>query len=90
MSLFQLGYTGALSSFFVLLFLVLAGLTIMFIVFMEQAQRRVIIQYPKRQMGQRMFGGDTTHMPLKVNTAGVIPPIFASSVLLIPVTLAGS
>ncbi|MDN6713921.1 MAG: preprotein translocase subunit SecY, partial [Acetobacter sp.] len=88
-SLFQLGYTGALSSFFVLLFLVLAGLTIMFIVFMEQAQRRVIIQYPKRQMGQRMFGGDTTHMPLKVNTAGVIPPIFASSVLLIPVTLAG-
>ncbi|GAA3666106.1 MULTISPECIES: preprotein translocase subunit SecY [Acetobacter] len=88
-SLFQLGYTGALSSFFVLLFLVLAALTIMFIVFMEQAQRRVVIQYPKRQMGQRMFGGDTTHMPLKVNTAGVIPPIFASSVLLIPVTLAG-
>ncbi|QEO16418.1 preprotein translocase subunit SecY [Acetobacter vaccinii] len=88
-SLFQLGYTGALSPIFVLLFLVLAALTIMFIVFMEQAQRRVVIQYPKRQMGQRMFGGDTTHMPLKVNTAGVIPPIFASSVLLIPVTLAG-
>ena len=88
-SLFQLGYTGALSPFFVLLFLVLAALTIMFIVFMEQAQRRVVIQYPKRQMGQRMFGGDTTHMPLKVNTAGVIPPIFASSVLLIPVTIAG-
>ncbi|MGO2957634.1 MAG: preprotein translocase subunit SecY [Acetobacter sp.] len=88
-SLFQLGYTGALSPIFVLLFLVLAAITITFIVFMEQAQRRVVIQYPKRQMGQRMFGGDTTHMPLKVNTAGVIPPIFASSVLLIPVTISG-
>ncbi|MDN7353952.1 preprotein translocase subunit SecY [Acetobacter senegalensis] len=88
-SLFQLGYTGALSPFFVLVFLVLAAITITFIVFMEQAQRRVVIQYPKRQMGQRMFGGDTTHMPLKVNTAGVIPPIFASSVLLIPVTISG-
>ncbi|AQS87590.1 preprotein translocase subunit SecY [Neoasaia chiangmaiensis NBRC 101099] len=88
-SLFQLGYTGALSPFFVLVFLVLAALTIAFIVFMEQAQRRVVIQYPKRQVGSRMFGGDSTHMPLKVNTAGVIPPIFASSVLLIPVTIAG-
>ncbi|GAN62919.1 preprotein translocase subunit SecY [Acetobacter indonesiensis NRIC 0313] len=88
-SLFQLGYTGALSPFFVLVFLVLAAITITFIVFMEQAQRRVVIQYPKRQMGQRMFGGDSTHMPLKVNTAGVIPPIFASSVLLIPVTISG-
>ena len=88
-SLFQLGYTGALSPFFVLVFLVLAAITITFIVFMEQAQRRVVIQYPKRQMGQRMFGGDTTHMPLKVNTAGVIPPIFASSVMLIPVTISG-
>lgn len=56
-SLFQLGYTGALSPFFVLVFLVLAAVTITFIVFMEQAQRRVVIQYPKRQMGQRMFGG---------------------------------
>ncbi|NVN10409.1 MULTISPECIES: preprotein translocase subunit SecY [Nguyenibacter] len=88
-SLFQLGYTGALSPFFVLVFLVLAAATIAFIVFMEQAQRRVVIQYPKRQVGQRIYGGDSTHMPLKVNTAGVIPPIFASSVLLIPVTLAG-
>ncbi|MCE0743490.1 preprotein translocase subunit SecY [Acetobacter sicerae] len=88
-TLFQLGYTGALSPFFVLVFLVLAALTIVFIVFMEQAQRRVVIQYPKRQMGNRVFGGESTHMPLKVNTAGVIPPIFASSVLLIPVTIAG-
>jgi preprotein translocase subunit SecY len=56
---------------------------------MERAQRRIIIQYPKRQVGQRMFGGDSTHMPLKVNTAGVIPPIFASSILLVPATIAG-
>ncbi|MDP9095082.1 MAG: preprotein translocase subunit SecY, partial [Pseudomonadota bacterium] len=56
---------------------------------MERAQRRVVIQYPKRQVGQRMFGGDSTHMPLKVNTAGVIPPIFASSILLVPATVAG-
>ncbi|RFD20733.1 preprotein translocase subunit SecY [Komagataeibacter melaceti] len=88
-SLFQLGYTGALSPIFVLVFLVLAAVTIAFIVFMELAQRRVVIQYPKRQVGQRMFGGDSTHMPLKVNTAGSIPPIFASSVLLIPVTISG-
>ncbi|MDG6093903.1 preprotein translocase subunit SecY [Acetobacter sp. AN02] len=88
-SLLQLGYTGALSPVFVVGFLLLAAVTIVFIVFMEQAQRRVVIQYPKRQMGQRMFGGEATHMPLKVNTAGVIPPIFASSVLLIPVTIAG-
>ncbi|MCQ9155875.1 preprotein translocase subunit SecY [Acidomonas methanolica] len=88
-SLFQLGYTGALSPFFVLVFLVLAALTIAFIVFMEQAQRRVMVQYPKRQVGNRVYGGDSTYMPLKVNTAGVIPPIFASSVLLIPVTIAG-
>ena len=88
-SLFELGYTGALSPFFVLVFLVLAAATIAFIVFMEQAQRRVTIQYPKRQVGMRMYGGDTTHMPLKVNTSGVIPPIFASSVLLIPATVSG-
>lgn len=72
-----------------MIFLVLAIAVIGFIVFMEQAQRRVVIQYPKRQVGNRIFGGDSTHMPLKVNTAGVIPPIFASSVLLIPVTISG-
>jgi len=56
---------------------------------MERAQRRVVIQYPKQQRGSRMFGGDSTHMPLKINTAGVIPPIFASSILLIPATISG-
>ncbi len=62
---------------------------IMFIVFMERAQRRVVVQYPKRQVGNKMYGGDSNHIPLKLNTAGVIPPIFASSLLLLPVTVAG-
>jgi len=88
-SLLELGRTGALSPFFILAFLVIAVAVIAFVVFMERAQRRITIQYPKRQVGQRMFGGDSTHMPLKVNTSGVIPPIFASSLLLIPATIAG-
>ncbi|MBB4212372.1 protein translocase subunit secY/sec61 alpha [Rhodothalassium salexigens DSM 2132] len=58
------------------------------IVWVERAQRRILIQYPKRQMGNRMFQGDTSHLPLKLNTAGVIPPIFASSILLMPLTVA--
>ena len=61
----------------------------LFIVFMERAQRRIIVQYPKRQVGNRMFGGESSHLPLKLNTSGVIPPIFASSLLLLPLTLAG-
>jgi preprotein translocase subunit SecY len=88
-SLLQLGYTGGLSAVAVISFFVLALAAIAFIVFMETAQRRVVIQHPKRQVGNRMYGGDTTYMPLKVNTAGVIPPIFASSILLIPATLVG-
>src|SRR5271165_4004911 len=88
-SLLELGRTGALSVFFILGFLVLAVAVVAFIVFMERAQRRIRVQYPKRQVGNRMFGGDSTHMPLKLNTAGVIPPIFASSILLIPATIAG-
>ena len=88
-NLLELGRTGALSPVFILLFLAVAVGVIAFIVFMERAQRRVVVQYPKRQVGSRMFGGDSTHMPLKVNTAGVIPPIFASSILLIPATIAG-
>jgi len=88
-SLLELGRTGALSPIFILAFIFIALAVIAFIVFMERAHRRVIIQYPKRQVGQRMFGGDATHMPLKVNTSGVIPPIFASSILLIPATISG-
>jgi preprotein translocase subunit SecY len=88
-TLLELGRTGALSPVFIVVFLVLAVAVVAFIVFMERAQRRVVIQYPKRQVGQRMFGGDSTHMPLKINTSGVIPPIFASSILLVPATIAG-
>jgi preprotein translocase subunit SecY len=88
-SLLELGRTGALSMPFIATIVVLGAAVIAFIVFMERAQRRVVIQYPKRQVGSRMFGGDSTHMPLKINTAGVIPPIFASSILLVPVTIAG-
>ena len=88
-SLFELGRTGALSPLFIVAFLFIAAGVIMFIVFIERAQRRIVIQYPKRQVGNRMFGGDSTHMPLKINTSGVIPPIFASSILLIPATVTG-
>jgi preprotein translocase subunit SecY len=88
-ALLDLGRTGALSPFFIVGFMVLAVLVIAFIVFIERAQRRIVVQYPKRQVGTRMFGGDSTHMPLKINTSGVIPPIFASSILLIPATIAG-
>ena len=88
-TLLELGRTGALSPVFILAFIVIAAAVIAFIVFMERAQRRIVVQYPKRQVGTRMFGGDSSHMPLKVNTAGVIPPIFASSILLIPATIAG-
>ena len=88
-SLLDLGRTGALSPFFIVGFMALAVFVIAFIVFIERAQRRIPIQYPKRQVGNRMFGGDSTHMPLKINTSGVIPPIFASSILLIPATIAG-
>ena len=58
------------------------------IVFIERAQRRLLVQYPKRQMGNRMFQGDASHLPLKLNSSGVIPPIFASSLLLLPITVA--
>jgi preprotein translocase subunit SecY len=88
-TLLELGRTGALSPLFILMFLVIAVAVIAFIVFMERAQRRIVVQYPKRQVGNRVMGGDASHMPLKINTSGVIPPIFASSLLLIPATVAG-
>ncbi|EHK55273.1 preprotein translocase subunit SecY [Allomesorhizobium alhagi] len=85
----ELGRTGALSTGLILAIIVLAIAVIAIIVFFERAQRRLLIQYPKRQVGNRMFQGDTSHLPLKLNTAGVIPPIFASSLLLLPATVAG-
>jgi preprotein translocase subunit SecY len=85
----ELGRTGALSTTLILAIIVLAIVVIAAIVFFERAQRRLLIQYPKRQVGNRMFQGDTSHLPLKLNTAGVIPPIFASSLLVLPATIAG-
>jgi len=85
----ELGRQGALSTLVIVGFLLMAVAVIAFIVFVERAQRRLIVQYPKRQVGNRMFGGDSSHLPLKLNTAGVIPPIFASSLLLLPATAAG-
>jgi preprotein translocase subunit SecY len=84
----ELGRQGALSTGLILIVLVMAVAVIAFIVFMERAQRRLLIQYPKRQVGNRMFEGQTSHLPLKLNTSGVIPPIFASSLLLLPTTVA--
>ena len=86
--LFEQSRTGALSIGFLLLVTVIALATIGFICLMERAQRKVLIQYPKRQVGTRQFQGDSSFLPLKINTAGVIPPIFASSLLLMPLTVA--
>jgi preprotein translocase subunit SecY len=88
-STLELGRTGALSTFFIIFFLAMALGVIALVVFVERAQRRIPVQYPKRQVGNRMFGGEATHLPLKLNTAGVIPAIFASSLLLLPATVGG-
>ncbi|MDB3955079.1 preprotein translocase subunit SecY [Alphaproteobacteria bacterium] len=85
-STLELGKTGALSGLFIVFLLLMSVAVIAFIVFVERAQRRLLIQYPKRQVGMKVFQGDSSHLPLKINTAGVIPPIFASSILLLPVT----
>ncbi|HEY5047563.1 MAG TPA: preprotein translocase subunit SecY [Rhizomicrobium sp.] len=81
--------TGSVSPLLVIAFFAGAIGLVLFIVFMERAQRRLLVQYPKRQVGNRMFGGESSHLPLKLNVSGVIPPIFASSILLMPVTFAG-
>ncbi|MCB1513581.1 MAG: preprotein translocase subunit SecY [Hyphomicrobiaceae bacterium] len=86
--LFELARTGSVTTFLLIALLILMLAVVAAIVFMERAQRRLLIQYPKRQVGNRMFQGDTSHLPLKLNSAGVIPPIFASSLLLLPVTVA--
>ncbi len=85
----ELGRTGALATWVILFLLIMSVAVIAFIVFMERAQRRILVQYPKRQRGNKTYGGQNSHLPLKLNTAGVIPPIFASSLLLMPITVAG-
>ena len=82
------GRTGDLSAPVIVLLFIMVIAVIAMIVFMERAQRRLLIQYPKRQVGNRMFQGDSSHLPLKLNMASVIPPIFASSLLLLPITIA--
>ncbi|MDJ0895870.1 MAG: preprotein translocase subunit SecY [Alphaproteobacteria bacterium] len=85
----ELGRTGALSAGIIIALLVMAVAVITGIVFVERAQRRIVVQYPKRQVGNKMFGGESSHLPLKLNSSGVIPPIFASSLLLLPLTVVG-
>ena len=86
-SVFELGRTGAVSPLFVFALLLIAVAMIYLVVFVERSQRRVPVQYPRRQVGNKIYEGDTSYIPMKINTAGVIPPIFASSVLLFPLTI---
>jgi preprotein translocase subunit SecY len=86
-STFELGRTGALSATLIVFIFILVIFTVLFIVFFERAMRKILINYPKRQMGNKVYGGESSHLPLKINTAGVIPAIFASALLLLPVTL---
>ena len=88
-STFELGRTGALSALMIVGIFVLVILTVLFIVF-ESAMRKILINYPKRQVGNKMYGGESSHLPLKINTAGVIPAIFASPLLLLPITISNS
>jgi preprotein translocase subunit SecY len=85
-STFELGRTGALSASTIILIFILIITTVAFIVFIERAARKILINYPKRQMGTKVYGGESSHLPLKINTAGVIPAIFASALLLLPMT----
>ena len=85
---FRLMGTGEITPFFMALLLALMIAVVGFIVFVERGQRRIPVQYAKRVVGRRMYGGQSTHLPLKVNTAGVIPPIFASSIIMFPATIA--
>jgi len=83
---FELGRTGALSASTIMFIFILVILTVAFIVFIERSLRKILINYPKRQMGGKIYGGESSHLPLKINTAGVIPAIFASALLLLPIT----
>jgi len=85
-STFELGRTGALSPIMIISIFILIIITVMFIVFVERAMRKILIHYPKKQVGNKIYGGESSHLPLKINTAGVIPAIFASALLLLPIT----
>jgi len=81
--------TGSIGAIMIIGFILFVAALVTGIVFMERAQRRLLVQYPKRQVGNKMYGGESSHLPLKLNVSGVIPPIFASSILLMPTTVAG-
>jgi len=85
----ELARTGSFSIPFVLMLFLLVGLVTAFVVFVERGQRKILVNYAKRQVGRKVYGGQTSHLPLKLNMAGVIPPIFASSIILFPATLVG-
>ncbi|MBF0101357.1 MAG: preprotein translocase subunit SecY [Desulfobacterales bacterium] len=85
---FRLLSTGEMNIFMLLILLIMMIIVVAFIIFMEQGQRRISVQYAKRIVGRKIYGGQNTHLPLKVNTSGVIPPIFASSIIMFPATLA--
>jgi len=85
----ELGRTGELSYGFILVLFLLALAVTAFVIFMERGQRRITVNYAKRQQGRKMYAAQSSHLPLKINMAGVIPPIFASSIILFPATLAG-
>jgi preprotein translocase subunit SecY len=85
---FRLMRTGEMGAFLVLILLVLMVVVVGFIIFVERGQRRIPVQYAKRIVGRKMYGGQSTHLPLKINTSGVIPPIFASSIIMFPATIA--
>ncbi|MFM9841757.1 MAG: preprotein translocase subunit SecY [Dongiaceae bacterium] len=85
----NMGATGSLEMIWIIGIIIMIIAVITTIVFFERAQRRLLVQYPKRQVGLKMFGGESSHLPLKLNSSGVIPPIFASSLLLLPLTIVG-
>jgi preprotein translocase subunit SecY len=84
---FRLLSTGEMGIFIALILILFMVLVIGFIIFVEQGQRRIPVQYAKRVVGRKMYGGQSTHLPLKINTSGVIPPIFASSIIMFPATI---
>lgn len=86
--LFELVRTGAMSIIVCLLIVVLVGFVTYFVVFVERGQRKILVNYARRQVGNKVYGGQSSHLPLKLNMAGVIPPIFASSIILLPATIA--
>ena len=88
-TILEMGRTNVLSTHFIILCILILIALVVFIVFMEKAQRKILVQYPRKLVGNKMFKGDSTHLPIKINIAGVIPPIFASSLLLFPTTIIG-